>query len=336
MMNNLQGKKILFFTASFMGFQYDIKKCLESFGAKVDWFDERMSEDTLTKIIVRLNRKAISHKINKYYEEILNSITGNKYDFVFFVNIEAATKVIITKYRKAFPNAKFILYEWDSIRNNKNALDNLSIFDEVWSFDKNDCNEYHIKFLPLFYLDKYAYLKKKEKYSYKLLFVGTTHSDRYTFVKAIEKQVCKKGEQSFLWFYFPSKLLYYKMKLTDKKFRLTSSKKDFKFETLHQEELLRIVEDSEIVVDAQHPKQSGLTMRTIETLGARKKLITTNKDIVNYDFYCRENILVVDRCNPVVTEEFLNSKYREISETIYKKYSLYGWLSTIFCSNGDN
>lgn len=326
---DLKGKKILFFTASFMGFQYDIKACMEAHGAIVDWYDERMSEGTLNKIIVRLNRDALSRKIKKYYNTILESIKNRDYDYVLFVNIEAATKPILMRYRETFPTAKFILYEWDSIRNNKNARENMIVFDEIWTFDRHDSKDYNINFLPLFYLDKYSDIERKKSYHNKLMFVGTAHSDRYTFVKSIEKQVCMNGENSFLWFYFPSKILYYKMKISDANFRKMSKKSDFRFETLCQEELLRQVANSEIIVDAQHPKQTGLTMRTIETMGARRKLITTNNEIKDYDFFNPHNILVVDRVNPIVTEEFLESEYEDIPDAIYKKYSLTNWLSTI-------
>lgn len=329
---NLKGKRILFFTASFMGFQFDIKKCLDAQGAKVEWFDERMSDKTLNKIIVRLDRDALSRKISKYYNDILNNVRTNHYDYVLFVNIEAATRSILMHYKEAFPDAKFILYEWDSIRNQKNAKENLDLFDIVWTFDRNDSKEYGIRFLPLFYLDKYARLEKRNNYKNKILFVGTTHSDRYRFIKTIEKQVCKNNEKSFLWFYFPSKLLYYKMWFSDRAFRSSSRMSDFRFSVLNEDELLKEVEQSEIIVDAQHPKQTGLTMRTIEALGSCRKLITTNADIENYDFYNPHNILLVDRINPVVTDDFLNSRYEDVPEEIYRKYSLTSWVKTIFGS----
>jgi hypothetical protein len=71
-------------------------------------------------------------------------------------------------------------------------------------------------------------------------------------------------------------------------------------------------------------------MRTIETLGAKKKLITTNADVINYDFFRPENVLVVDRYNPVISKEFIDEPWKEIPEDIYKKYSISSWLNTIF------
>ena len=77
---------------------------------------------------------------------------------------------------------------------------------------------------------------------------------------------------------------------------------------LPSEQLTAKLKQSKTVVDIQHPKQSGLTMRTIEMLGANKKMITTNADIQNYDFYHPNNICIVDRNNVVVPPEFIKDR----------------------------
>ena len=54
-------------------------------------------------------------------------------------------------------------------------------------------------------------------------------------------------------------------------------------------------------------------MRTIEiALGMRKKSITTNLDIKEYDFYDKNNILIIDRKNPIINKEFLETNYHEL------------------------
>ena len=324
---NLKGKKILFFTASFLGFQDDIRTALENMGADVDWYDERVGESTFTKAMVRINRNALALKINRYYEKIIESTKNVNYDYVFFVNIEAATRNIIESLKSLHPSAKFILYEWDSIVNNKNARNLLGLFDETWSFDKDDCKEFGMSFLPLFYNNEYAKIKQIEKHTYSVMFIGTTHSDRYRFVKTVEEQIEGKF---FNWFYFPSRLLYMKMWLHDNYFRKNSRASDFRFKALPKDDLLNIVEQSKIILDAQHPKQTGLTMRTLETLGAKRKLITTNIYVKEYDFYRPQNILVVDRNKPIIPQDFVESEYEELPSDIYNKYSLDSWLKTIF------
>lgn len=326
-MLNLQGKRILFFTASFLGFQYDIKNALELMGAEVDWFDERVSDNTLIKAIVRVKRDALAIKINSYYDNIIIKTKNVHYDYIFFVNIEAATRNIIEKLKRHQPNAKFILYEWDSIDNNHNAKDLLDLFDESWTFDKKDSEKYKMNFLPLFYNNEYVKINKHKNYKYEVMFVGTTHSNRYQFAKSIEDQI--DGEK-YNWFYFPSRLLYIKMWLQDKYFRKHSRMSEFRFKVLPKKELLSIIESSKIMIDAQHPKQTGLTMRTLEALGARRKLITTNSKVKEYDFYNSSNILVVDRNNPEIPKSFVDCEYEDLPFNIYNKYSLNSWLKNIF------
>ena len=76
--------------------------------------------------------------------------------------------------------------------------------------------------------------------------------------------------------------------------------------------------------------QQGLTFRVFEAMGFRKKLITTNADIVNYDFYNANNIFVWTEDSKEIPDAFFETDYEELPEEIFKKYSLENWLKTIF------
>lgn len=89
-----------------------------------------------------------------------------------------------------------------------------------------------------------------------------------------------------------------------------------------------VYEASRCVLDSAQAGQLGLTIRVLEALGAKKKLITTNEDIVNYDFYRPENIYVYEG-KIDLDNVFFKSKYVELEEDIYKKYSLQSWLTEI-------
>ena len=67
-------------------------------------------------------------------------------------------------------------------------------------------------------------------------------------------------------------------------------------------------------------------MRTIEMIGMKKKLITTNKDIVNYDFYRPSNICIIDKNEIRIDQDFLESPYEELPDSVYEKYSLHQWV----------
>jgi hypothetical protein len=103
-----------------------------------------------------------------------------------------------------------------------------------------------------------------------------------------------------------------------------------KCNSLNAEQTLALVEQSHIIVDVHHPGQNGLTMRTIESLGAHKKLITTNSSVVQCDFFHSDNIIVIDRLSPVIPPAFFTSEYQTIAKPIYRKYSLAEWLQEIF------
>jgi hypothetical protein len=84
-----------------------------------------------------------------------------------------------------------------------------------------------------------------------------------------------------------------------------------------------------MILDIEHPKQTGLTIRTLETLGARKKLITTNSSVKDYDFYRDSNICVVDRNDPVIPQCFFDTPYQDVSDAIFNRYRLSGWMDEI-------
>ena len=326
----LQGKRILFFSAHLFGYQNDIRLAMESVGAIVDYYDERPANNFLVKGVIRINRNLLAGYINHYYNKIIKETLQKEYDYVFFIKGESISASNVRRLKQFHPEANFIIYHWDSIANNSNAQNLLPYFDRVFSFDKIDCERLGLHFLPLFYTPDYAnipYYDKEIKYD--MLFVGTTHSDRYKLVKRIEEQIIKMGGLCLTWFYFPSKILYYKMKIQNSYLRQIPVH-TFHFKPMSKELLLQLYAGSRITIDVQHPKQTGLTMRCIETLGAKRKLITTNYYITEYDFYNPDNILVVDRNLPYVPEKFLNEPYRDTPKEIYESYSIKNWLSSIF------
>lgn len=82
-----------------------------------------------------------------------------------------------------------------------------------------------------------------------------------------------------------------------------------------------------IVVDINQKGQNGLTRRPIEALLWNKKLVTDNKDIVNYDFYRPENIFLYGLDNPSDFEHFVETPLVEVPEHIKSRYTVEGFLA---------
>ena len=335
-MNNvLKNNEILLICPSFFNYEKEIKKELERLGAKVDFFDERPKNSIVTKIIIRSGFGfLIKRKIDNYYNQMFSLISENKYDTVFVINPETINVQKIKILRRLQSDAKFILYMWDSFKNKENSRNIVNFFDKKITFDKADSVKYNMKFLPLFYIDLYEKIACKDSYQYDICFIGTAHSDRYKIAKKIEQLAKLDNLKMYSFFYLPSRFMYWVRKVLLPRYKYGNIK-DFSFTPLTQSKITHIIENSRVILDINHPLQSGLTSRTLESLGAGRKLITTNDNVKGYDFFDKENIQVLDRGHPILNRELFNRHYRHPKKSIYGYYSLNSWLINIFSPDSD-
>ncbi len=333
-LDSLKGKSVLLISLS--GYSNGIVKEMETLGASVDYINDKPNDGFICKTLGRLQIKFYQNIITKYYSEQINRLKNRDYDYILVIRGEYTTSDALKKMRITFPNAKIILYMWDGLHktNTKGIEKKWDLYDKVYTFDRIDYEENRdrIHFLPLYYYNDYLPKQSKKPnssdFKYDLSFIGTGHDDRIKIVKSVMTECNKRGLKCFSFFYLPHKLVYLKYKLTSKAF-INVTMKDINFQMMPFEKLYEIYADSKCIIDVENSGQHGLTMRTIEILGLRRKLITTNKDIVNYDFYNENNILVIDRKKPVVNIDFWNAPYCELPKEIYDKYSLKQWILNV-------
>ena len=327
----LEGKKVLLIAAKLFNYEKEIRQELENQGAVVTRYDQRPSNDFLTKVLIRLNIKfLIQKKINNYYEKIIKETSKEKYDYIFLISPEAINPSILEKIKESQKKAKVFIYMWDSIKNKKQALSLLPLADKFFTFDSTDMAiNNKISFLPLFYISDYKNIKVLKEPLYDIAFIGTVHSDRYKIVKEIEMFAVKNNLSTYFYFYSPSRLLFWIKKLFDKNF-WAIDEKDISYKPLSKNDILEIVENTKVVIDIEHPSQNGLTMRSIEMLGAKRKLLTTNNSIKNYDFYDSKNIKVINRNAIELDKSFFTASFNDVDVNIYRKYSLEIWIKNIF------
>ena len=334
-MYELKGKTILLFAPSFFGYDKAIKCSLEEEGALVHLYDERPNPSTIEKIIIRKIPRILHSKIERYYYSINDAEKEGEIDYIFFVNSEAVNKESLLMLKKTHPNAKMILYMWDSAKN-KHIKNYFGLFDKILSFDKGDCEKYGLIFRPLFYLQGFEKVNNgisQDDYEYDLSFVGTAHSDRARILLKILEECKEKELKLFLYIYIPGKIMYFLRMLTDSSLRKID-KGLIHIVPIPKEEYIEISRKTRCVVDIEHPKQTGLTMRTIEMLGACKKLMTTNVEVKGYDFYKPSNQIWFDRDAICIDEEMIRKPYQHVDDDIYYKYSIKGWIKDIFGEGG--
>lgn len=327
-MNNcsIKNKKILFFAPAFFGYENLIKQKYEELGAEVDFFDERSVKSAWERALLKISPSIFSKKSERYFNRIIDNNLRESYDYILIIKAEMMSAKVLKWLKEKYNNSKLCLYLYDSIKNIPNILEKIEIFDICSSFDRKDCLKHRkLKFRPLFFCDDFKEVSDiNTTCIYDISFCGTIHSDRYSIISKIESQ-CKKFNLNFYSFnYLQSYFIYYFYKIFNRSF-WNAKLNNFSFEKLSQSKIADIENNSKAVLDIQHPGQNGLTMRTIELIGLGKKIITTNEDIVNYDFYNDSNILVINRNNPVINKEFLTKPYVHLTKSISNKYSLKQW-----------
>ncbi len=325
---SLIGKKVLMFAPKYFGYGEAIAEELRTFGCEVDLFDERPSNTAFAKIMLRYNIKLYRRKIKQYYMSVMNN--GKDYDYVFVIKSEALNKEILTAYKEHYKNAEFILYLWDALDNVPNGKQKIEFYDKIFTFDPVDADKFGLKLRPLFFRKEYAKQPEiKNDYKYEAAFIGTAHTERPYIVNKIKEQCKKMGKECYSYFFLSHIIVFLYNKILNPVYK-NIKKKDIHFKPLSVEEVNEIYSHSKCIIDAEHIAQHGLTMRTIEMVGMQKKLITTNKNIKNYDFYNENNICIIDRNNPVVSKDFLDKEYLPIDESVLKKYSLNYFVQEIF------
>lgn len=332
---SLEGKRILFFGVSFFGYEIEMKKELERQGAIVDYYNERSVTSSLARAIIKIHPYIFYLKTKSYYNQILMKYKNQKIDYVFFWSTDMVYPGIIKKIKRVLPGSEIINYQSDSIIKKKYIVKTLKYFDRTITYDRIDylwlkeklsC----VQFRPLFFLEDYQQHKSNNnQLKYKIAFIGTIHSDRFAIIKAIEKIALKEKYQIFMYKYLQSRFIYYFYRYTNKAFKGTKIN-DFDFDKISSKRIAKIYEQSFAILDMQYPRNNGLTMRTIETLAAGKKLITTNNDIKNYDFYNPNNILIIDRKNPLIEKDFFINDFIDWDKEMMDVYTLTSWIKDIF------
>ena len=159
-------------------------------------------------------------------------------------------------------------------------------------------------------------------------FVGRVYADRYAFLKKLGNNLDCLGVPYMFHAYVPSYLQYLLRKYVYRE--LDGAKvEDFSYTQLDTQAVIDFTNSYSTMIDIEKPGQIGLTMRTIESIGLNKKLITTNDQVKNYDFFEYGNVAVVSRNNPMIDESFFKEPYHELPEELLYRYSINGFLDDV-------
>lgn len=320
-----EDRRILIIAPDTFGYYRDIMKACIRIGIAPIWMNQIPGTGVFTRILYRLAPALGYPWANRYFGKELRNY--ERFDYILIIKGEGVSASAIKNMRVRYPNAKIIYYLWDSLRNVKGAIERIELCDLAYSFDPADCETTaNLVHIPDFYSEEGILRAKVPGLA---VFIGTLHGNRYEEVQAIGSRIQNEtGVKPFLYYYYPNKLLFAVLKLLRRKFR-TIPFGNIHFTPLDRKEYQEMLEKAGIVIEICHKDQTGLTMRSLEALGAGAKLITNNRIIRQYDFYRADNCYVIDGILDEGFSRFVKSNYQALNPELVKKYHIDSWLRTL-------
>jgi hypothetical protein len=322
------GADVLLIGGSFFGYAKEIIAQLERRGRKVLWFDDRPGTDPLTKGLLRVAPSLVASRTRKLEDQIIEQSRSEPIRDVLVIKGEALTPEGIARLRSALPEARFTLYFWDSYLNMPaNSPEKVPHFDVAFTFDPVDArNDSRLRYRPLFFIEQFGRVPRVDA-DIDLLFVGTDHSDRLAVLRRVAAAL-PAGLNFVQILYSRSRLLHSLSRICIPR-RWKRGGETFTFEPLTRDEIVDLLARARVVLDIERTVQRGFTMRTIELLGAGKKILTTNPHIVEADFFSPRNIAVIDRQRPMFPPDFMRSSYEPPDSRVTQRYALSAWLDEV-------
>lgn len=263
------------------------------------------AQNFFSKLVLGKNLKKsfVSKRIKASVREL------GQQDEVFIIRPDMLSDAILQFIKNH--TEKFIAYYYDSTRRFPRKVDIMPFFDKIYSYDRLDVEKYNLEFLTNYIFEE----SNHAEFDYQFFNIST-NDYRFPLLENLAKYLKENA-----WSYTIQ--VYNGGEMPAEYVEIITTQKSI-------QEVSQLIQKAKIIVEIQRTEQVGLSFRIFEALGHRKKLITTNKDIVNYDFYHPQNILVVDEHTIEIPKEFVTSPYVEIDEKILSKYKVENWVKPIF------
>ncbi len=223
----------------------------------------------------------------KEYEMIILGENNYNYD---------ASKYI----KKVNPKCKVIVFYWNKIVFDSylDILNDPNV-DEFYTYDEDEAKKYKFKLTSTFYTKGLKLSDNKPEYD--VLFLGRA-KDREKEILEIENKIKKQ-----------------KLKTN---FKIIKDEKDY----IDYYDYLELLSKSKAILDYNAFDQRGLSLRVMESIFHKKKLITSNKTIKKQKFYNKNNIFIIGIDKWENLNDFINSDYEEIDQEIIDYYDFEEWI----------
>lgn len=207
---------------------------------------------------------------------------------------------MVAKYVKSKnKNIKTVLWYWNPISEYSKQFLSSPYVDEFWTYNRTDALQYGINYNTQFYTKEVKLEDKKQKND--IVFLGSAKQRKHKIVEI--EEVLKKNNLKT-------------------NFKIVENKSDY----ISYDEYLKLIQDSKCVLDYNMYDLDALTLRPLEALFLKRKLITNNINIINYDFYNPKNIFILGKDDINYIKNFIDTEYEPVKEEIVDYYDYESWI----------
>lgn len=210
--------------------------------------------------------------------------------------------------KKNKSESRIIFWYWNPV---KESLDPCKITGvEKWSYSPSDCKKFDMRYNTTFYFRR-TNLNACPSEGYDIFFVGKDKGRIEQLL--IYQQTFEQLGLETNFYIVPDN--WYQLKMNCK-YRPAIS----------YEVVLDNIMRSKAILDFYTDTTTGLSLRPMEAMFFKKKLITNYTEIANYDFYNKDNVFILGKDEITNLKSFIDSPYVELDEEVLKRYTFESWL----------
>lgn len=234
---------------------------------------------------------------------------------IFIVSDSLICKQFLYWLKNTHPNARVCLnYENRADKTFcPDAVDSKII--EKWSYDKDDCEKYHMNFVHANLMEAYIFdAREKDEVKYDVIFVGKD-KNRIQYVEELENKFKEKGLNPYFYICADRSFLQFK----NKKYKPLMPYTDY----------LKLLKESRSILNIMLNGQTSITQREIEAVFYNIKCITNNKGILDSELYDKSRYFVLGVDDFENINKFLDTPIKPADPKMVEKYMTKTFVKTI-------
>lgn len=320
-------KSILLVVPEHVGFPSIIKKNLEYIGFEVLLFTTTSAD--------KFRYKSVSQRIHNFWRktflrdrnfkrkliiehtenDLLNKLHGIRIvDYALFIRMDLFPLEFVKLAKTKC--TKLVGYQWDGLDRYAEIKQYIPLIDRFFVFDSKDLGVNSTLPTTNFYFDCLKPTPPVSKNA--VYYIGSYFEERIDMIGDLNTKLATLNTNRNI------KIASNRKRII----QLISSKGLTPMSDIETyEENLKNVFNANILIDIQNPVHKGLSFRIFEGIGYEKKVITTNPDIIHYDFYHPNNFLVWNGQSTQELASFIKLPYHVLEDNIKRKYSFTNWIA---------